>query len=125
MRHNTSTETQTDRPCCAEIESLFDPALFKALSDPNRVAILAGLSLAPNEQSVSEIAGAFELNFSVVSRHLKVLKDAGVLHARKDGKEVRYRVNTISMIQMLRKMADVLEDCQCSCQMGYAQTGKK
>ncbi|MBN2715098.1 MAG: winged helix-turn-helix transcriptional regulator [Deltaproteobacteria bacterium] len=100
-------------PCCSEIIALFDPTLFKALSDPNRVTILASLSITAGEQTVSQVAEQFELNFSVVSRHLKILKDAGILSAKKDGKEVRYRVNYTLLAAALRNMASALDHC-CS-----------
>ena len=97
--------------CCAEITTLFDPVLFKALSDPNRIAILASLSICTREQSVSQIAELFELNISVVSRHLKILRDAQILEARKDGKEVLYRINAQQLADVLKRMAAALETC--------------
>jgi DNA-binding transcriptional ArsR family regulator len=104
-------EKPNPRACCAEISSLFDPVLFKALSDPNRIAILASLSICSGEQSVSQIAELFDLNFSVVSRHLKILRDAQVLNARKNGKEVLYMVNAYKLADVLKRMAVALENC--------------
>ena len=111
-------------PCCSEIADIFNPILFKALSDPNRVAILASLSLAADAQTVSQVATQFELNFSVVSRHLKTLKDAGILSARKDGKEVWYRVNAALLAATLKKMATVLENC-CGASADTAEQHEK
>jgi len=105
------SEKPNPRACCAEISALFDPNLFKALSDPNRIAILATLSICSCEQSVSRIAELFDLNFSVVSRHLKILRDAQVLNARKNGKEVLYMVNATKLADVLKRMAVALENC--------------
>lgn len=111
----TSIRQISEKPnsgvCCAEISSLFDPVLFRALSDPNRIAILASLSICSGEQSVSQIAELFDLNFSVVSRHLKILRDAQVLNARKNGKEVLYSVNAHKLADVLKRMAVALENC--------------
>ncbi len=108
---NNISEKPNPRACCAEISSLFDPVLFKALSDPNRIAILATLSICSCEQSVSRIAELFDLNFSVVSRHLKILRDAQVLNARKNGKEMLYMVNATNLADVLKRMAAALENC--------------
>ncbi len=59
---------------------------FAALADPTRRAILARLSLG--ETSVSELAKPFEMSMPAVSRHLKVLEQAGLI-AR--GREAQWR----------------------------------
>lgn len=107
----TEFPVQDEKPCCSEITTLFDTSLFKALGDPNRVAILASLAISAEERTVSQIAELFDLNFSVVSRHLKILKESQILAARKDGKEVRYQVNGSTLASALRKMATALENC--------------
>lgn len=52
-------------------------AVFAALADPTRRAIL--LRLADGEASVHEIAAPFEISQPAVSRHLKVLEQAGLI----------------------------------------------
>src|SRR6187399_2792262 len=52
-------------------------ATFMALSDPTRRAILA--RLAEGEASVNELAEPFTLSQPAVSRHIKVLADAGLI----------------------------------------------
>jgi DNA-binding transcriptional ArsR family regulator len=58
-------------------------AAFFALSDPTRRAILARLALG--EATVMELAAPFEMTQPAVSRHLKVLEDAGLIARRVDG----------------------------------------
>lgn len=55
---------------------------FSALADPTRRAILA--RLAAGEASVSELAAPFEMSLPAVSRHLKVLAKAGLIHQGRD-----------------------------------------
>jgi len=50
---------------------------FQALADPTRRAILARLALG--ESSVSELAEPFDISGPAISRHLKVLEQAGLL----------------------------------------------
>jgi len=59
---------------------------FAALADPTRRAILARLSAG--EASVTELAQPFEMSLPAVSKHLKVLENAGLI-AR--GREAQWR----------------------------------
>lgn len=97
--------------CCADIGELMQPSFFKALSDPNRIAILARLATCCSACTVSEIADCCPVNVSVVSRHLAMLRDAGILAARKEGKQVYYSVRYAALADSLRQIADGIEAC--------------
>jgi DNA-binding transcriptional ArsR family regulator len=56
---------------------------FAALADPTRRAILA--RLAKSEATVMELAQPFEMTQPAISRHLKVLEQAGLIVRRVDG----------------------------------------
>ncbi len=58
-------------------------AAFFALSDPTRRAILA--RLATGEATVTELTAPFELTQPAISKHLKVLEQAGLIARRIDG----------------------------------------
>ena len=58
-------------------------AAFSALADPTRRAILARLALG--ETTVMELARPFEMTQPAVSRHLKVLEEAGLIIRRIEG----------------------------------------
>jgi DNA-binding transcriptional ArsR family regulator len=58
-------------------------AAFFALSDPTRRAILARLAL--REMTVTELVEPFEMSQPAISRHLKVLEDAGLIVKRVEG----------------------------------------
>ena len=92
-----------------EIEKLSE--IFKALSDPNRVALVARLAAAGREATVSELAACCPTDLSVVSRHLAVLRSAGVLEAEKRGRQVHYRVRYGALSRALRSLADAIEEC--------------
>ena len=66
--------------------------LFKALSDESRLRIL--FLLRKNELSVNEIVSVLDMGQSRISRHLKILSDAGLLSFRKEGLWAFYRMET-------------------------------
>ncbi|SFS04562.1 DNA-binding transcriptional regulator, ArsR family [Microbacterium sp. cf046] len=55
---------------------------FAALADPTRRAILARLSAG--EATVGELAAPFEMTFAAVSKHLRVLENAGLVSRGRD-----------------------------------------
>ncbi len=65
--------------------------IFKALSDETRLRILGVLHREP--LSVNELLEVLEMGQSRVSRHLKILSDAGILEGRREGSRVYYRIN--------------------------------
>jgi len=56
---------------------------FSALADPTRRAILARLALG--EATVMELARPFDMSQPAISRHIRVLSDAGLITQRVDG----------------------------------------
>lgn len=67
--------------------------IFKALGDEGRLRILRAVEIA--ELSVAEIVHALDMPQSSVSRHLKPLRDAGLLEPRREGTSVYYRRGTV------------------------------
>lgn len=58
--------------------------VFSALADPTRRAILA--RLASGHSSVGELAAPFDISLPAISRHLRVLHNAGLITRHKDGR---------------------------------------
>ncbi len=96
-------------PCC--VGKLLDARFFRALGDPNRIALLDRLSSTGRPCCVSELSECCPTDLSVTSRHLVLLRDAGILDAEKCGKEVRYTVRFTELAGKLRAMADAIADC--------------
>jgi len=80
---------------------------FSALADPTRRAILARLSLG--EATVNELAAPFSISQPAVSRHIKLLTEAGLITRRVDGTRRPCRLapraldDLTSYLDMLRK----------------------
>jgi ArsR family transcriptional regulator len=64
--------------------------VMKALSDPNRVKIIK--LLQQKQMCVCELRGALGIAQSTVSKHLKILEEAGFVDYRKDGLWVNYHL---------------------------------
>lgn len=64
--------------------------MFKALGHPTRLWIVQ--QLADGEHCVCEFVEAVGADFSTVSKHLSVLKEAGIIADDKRGKQVFYRL---------------------------------
>ena len=64
---------------------------FNAVAEPRRREILE--YLAPSERSVGEIAVVLGLSQPSISKHLNVLRNVGLVHVRRDGRNVLYRTN--------------------------------
>jgi ArsR family transcriptional regulator len=81
------------------------------LADPNRILILYALSEQPCY--VSELAGKLGMTQPTASRHLKVLRDRGLVTAQRSGQAVVYSLTdprVIEALDILRAMlADLLQ----------------
>ena len=97
--------------CRTKLRGLLNTRLFKALGDPTRVGLLAYLAERCAPLTVNEAAQCCPIDISVVSRHLAVLRDAGVLEAAKEGREVRYSIRYPESVKLLRDLADALDGC--------------
>jgi len=65
-------------------------ALHQVLSNPSRLLILR--FLAEKEMSVGEIAEKINASLQNTSQHLRLMKDKGILEARRDGQTIFYQI---------------------------------
>ncbi|KKZ71164.1 ArsR family transcriptional regulator [Streptomyces showdoensis] len=70
-------------------EPVDDAGVFRALADPTRRQILEDLR-AGGELAAGEIASRFAISAPSISRHLGVLKGAGLVAERRDGNRILY-----------------------------------
>ena len=73
---------------------------FAALADETRLGIVD--ALAERDRSVNELVELFPITQPAVSRHLRILRDADVVSAEKDGQRRVYRLNP----EALREVED-------------------
>ncbi|ADD45012.1 ArsR/SmtB family transcription factor [Stackebrandtia nassauensis] len=85
-------------------------AFLKALASPTRQQIMFAFD-GGGELTVGDVAERLELAQSATSTHLAMLRDAGILVARRDWKTVYYRANPAGFLKSLDDLRDYLMAC--------------
>lgn len=80
---------------------------LKCIVDDNRRDIL--LTLENKEKCVSEISDKLNLEQSLVSHHLKLLKCCGLVESRQDGKNIYYKIVDSEIYNVLTKIDNISE----------------
>lgn len=82
------------------------------LADPNRILIIYNLADGPH--NVNEIASNVDLPQPTVSRHLKILRERGIVRSERDGQTINYQLTDKRIVQALdllrATLADMLND---------------
>lgn len=84
---------------------------LRALASETRQRILFGVFLDGQEHTVGEVAQAAGLGQSTASEHLTALRRAGIMQARRDGKEVYYRPDRARILSQLGALTEILTKC--------------
>ena len=74
-------------------------AVFAAVADGRRRRILE--LLGERERSAGEIAAAFEVSWPAISRHLRLLREAGLVRERREGRERLYTLERARIREVL------------------------
>jgi ArsR family transcriptional regulator len=96
---------QMQLPGKIEIE-LLHAQICQALADPTRIMLL--YLLADSPQNVGELGAALQINQPTVSRHLKVLRERGMVHAERTGTTVTYSLADWRIIEALGLLRAVM-----------------
>ena len=86
--------------------SAIENRVFLALADPSRRAIFE--SLTEGEAAVKDLTARFDISQPAVSQHLAVLREAGLVDGRREGRLVIYRVEPSG----LKPLVDWIEHYQ-------------
>ncbi|MGZ7442550.1 ArsR/SmtB family transcription factor [Paenibacillus sp. TH7-28] len=74
--------------------------VFQAIADPTRRELLR--LLGDRELPLKDITGRFPMSRTAVSKHLRVLAEAGLVQERKVGRETRYRLDADPLLELKR-----------------------
>lgn len=77
--------------------------VFQAIADPTRRKLLK--LLVDEEKPVTVLSGHFPMSRTAVSKHLRILSDAGLVKERKVGRETRYRLEPEPLLELKRWLA--------------------
>lgn len=97
----------------AAIESL-DGAFFKALCEPSRVAVLKRV-MQLGRADIGEIAEGLPQERSVVSRHLQVLLEAGIVRGTKVSRQMFYEVDGPAVVTRLEAILQHMKSLAPFC----------
>jgi DNA-binding transcriptional ArsR family regulator len=92
----------------AQEVSQLEADLCFALADPTRILILYALDESP--RNVTDIATELNTTQPTTSRHLKILRDRGLVHTERQGTTVIYHLSDQRLIQALDLLRSVLRD---------------
>ena len=85
--------------------------VFKQVSDGTRLRIL--WILCHCEECVSNISAAMEMSDPAVSHHLKVLRNAGLIVSRRDGKEIYYKLADTLVAEHIHQICEEIFQITC------------
>ncbi|MCK9906113.1 metalloregulator ArsR/SmtB family transcription factor, partial [Microbacteriaceae bacterium K1510] len=77
--------------------------VFQAIADPTRRSLLK--LLVDEEMPVTVISGHFPISRTAVSKHLRILANAGLVKERKVGRETRYRLEPEPLLELKQWLA--------------------
>jgi DNA-binding transcriptional ArsR family regulator len=72
--------------------------IFKALADPTRRAVFE--QLADGDKNATQLREGFDISQPAMSQHLAVLRSAGLVAERRQGRHVNYRVDPEGLAQI-------------------------
>lgn len=78
--------------------------IFKALGDRNRVVIMD--MIKDGEMSAGRILAEIKMGQSILSHHMKILCDSGIVNARKESRWVYYSVNKEAVDEITASMKE-------------------
>ena len=95
-------------PTLTQEVSQMEAELCSAFSDPTRILILYELDEQP--RTVTELTNDLNASQPTISRHLKVLRDRGLVTADRQGTNMYYRLTDRRLIDALDILRSVLRD---------------
>jgi DNA-binding transcriptional ArsR family regulator len=93
--------------------------IFKALADPTRRQILQ--ELKARELAAGEIVARFPISGPSISRHLSILKAAGLIDERRDANRILYRLQPETIAAAVNDFLSTV----CPTQIGYRRAKRK
>ena len=88
--------------------SQLEANLCSAFADPTRILILYALNKQP--RNVTELANELGITQPTASRHLKVLRDHGLVHTSRQGSSITYELIDHRLIEALDILRGILRD---------------
>jgi ArsR family transcriptional regulator len=121
---NANSETPEERGMITFEDAEIRSRIIKAMAHPGRLTMIAFLK--EKDRSFSEVFGLFDLDKSTISKHLSVLKEAGIVSSRKFGTDMICRLEVPCVTDFFDCVTAVIENNvkkQKACLCGVKKTG--
>lgn len=105
---NTCKTTNMENPNLSQEVTQLHADICSALGDPRRILILYALS--EQNLNVSDLAIQVSISQPAASRHLKILRERGLVHPVRNGASVEYRLTDHRIIETLDILRGFLRD---------------
>ena len=110
--------TPTEKEILDELVKAFDSKFFKTLSEPVRFEILKFM-MTNGRSDIGTIAHHMPQDRSVISRHLSLMHEVGILNCEKENRHVFYEINGQAFLEKLENIAEQIRksipECCPSC----------
>ena len=108
------SNTTKEESCLNQMVENFDCRFFKTLSEPVRLDILRFLMLN-GRSDIGTIADQMPQDRSVISRHLNLMQETGILKSKKETRYVFYEINGKVFIDKLETFTRHFRNCMAIC----------
>ena len=116
----TAQQATLKREIAEELVNILDSKFFKTLSEPVRVQILKFL-LLKGRSDIGTIADQMPQDRSVISRHLNLMYEAGILTCEKESRYIYYDINAQKFLDKMEGISGKLRQCVTICCPGCCQ----
>jgi len=97
-----------------QMVDVLDSKFFKSLSEPVRVEILRYL-LLHGRTDIGTIAQDLPQDRSVISRHLNLMHEVGILNCEKESRHMYYTINASNFLDRFTNITDLVGKCIKEC----------
>ncbi len=97
-----------------QLVDVIDSKFFKTLSEPVRIQILR-LILVNGRTDIGTIAEQLPQDRSVISRHLNLMQEVGILTCEKQSRHMFYEINAQAFLDKLVNITELVRTCMAEC----------
>ena len=108
------TKSQSRNEIAEELVEAFDSKFFKTLSEPVRVQILKFLMLN-GRADIGTIAKNMPQDRSVISRHLSLMQEVGILTTQSENRYVFYEIDGRPFLERMIDITEKIGKCMKEC----------
>ncbi len=106
--------TKRQAEIAGQLVDILDSKFFKSLGEPVRVEIIRFL-LLNGRADIATISENMPQDRSVISRHLNLMQEVGILTCVKESRHMFYSINAQGFLERFSGMARLVEECLKEC----------